>query len=76
MLDGLLKNPALHEFCQQYNGQSLIDIHQSFANMDKVSVLIQKQRILNYPQGQDIAGIEYEYRTKHRNNPNAVSNTF
>jgi hypothetical protein len=72
MLDGLLRNPALREFCLQHQGKSLIDIHQSFANMDKISALIYKQRLLSYPEGQDIAGVEHEYHTRHLGNPDAV----
>ncbi|KAF2809704.1 uncharacterized protein BDZ99DRAFT_387971, partial [Mytilinidion resinicola] len=69
--NGLLKNPALREFCLQHQGKSLIDVHKSFANMDKVSVLIYKQRLLSYPEGQDIAGVEHEFKTRHLGNPDA-----
>ncbi|OCK85458.1 hypothetical protein K432DRAFT_33984 [Lepidopterella palustris CBS 459.81] len=68
-LNSLLKNPALHQFCQQYNRRSLIEIHQSLANSDKISSLIRKQRILDYPDGQSITGVELEYHQRHRDNP-------
>lgn len=72
ILDTLLRNPALREFCQQYNKRSLIEIHQSLANQDKITALIYKQRLLNYPDGQSITGVEFEYHRHHKDNPNAV----
>lgn len=75
-LDSLLKNPALREFCQRYNKRSLVEIHQSLANYDKISALIYKQRLLNYPDGQSIAGVEFEYHRHHKDKPEAVGNIF
>lgn len=56
-----LKNPALQEFCQQHNGQTLSQIHESFVNMDRFSAIIHKQRLLMYPEGRDFNGVLYEY---------------
>jgi hypothetical protein len=71
-LDTLLKNPMIREFCQRYNGLTLRDVHASLTNEDKIDALIYKQRVLNYPFGQDIAAVEYEYRIKQQNSNDPV----
>lgn len=71
----LLKNPLLVEFCKEFNGKSLADVHKSLVNMDKISLIIKKQKLLAYPYGQHIAGLRYEYDIHHRNQDNAVSKT-
>ncbi|KAF1811308.1 hypothetical protein P152DRAFT_68557 [Eremomyces bilateralis CBS 781.70] len=60
-LAGLLKHPQMRAFCTQYQGTSLPDVHRSFTNLDKVSALLQKQRLLSYPLGESVAAVEHEY---------------
>jgi hypothetical protein len=43
--------------------------------MDKISLIIKKQKLLAYPYGQHIAGLRYEFDMHHRNQDNAVSRT-
>jgi hypothetical protein len=40
--------------------------------MDKISALIYKHRLLNYPEGQDINAVEYIFRYQEQDNPNQV----
>ena len=70
--DSLLKNPLIRDFCQQYNGLSLQDVHASLTNQDKIDALIYKQRVLNCPYGQQIAAVEYEFRLRHQNKHDQV----
>jgi hypothetical protein len=52
-----LRNPQLEEFCRQYGASTLAEIHKSFSNKDRISAIIQKQRLLSYPQGQYVNGL-------------------
>ena len=52
-----LRNPQLEDFCQEYGASTLAEIHKSFSNKDKISTIIQKQRLLSNPQGQYINGL-------------------
>src|SRR5699024_5520704 len=52
-----LRNPQLETFCQQYSASTLAEIHSSFCNKDRISTIIQKERLLSYPNGQDINGL-------------------
>lgn len=47
-------------FCQKFGEQTLSGLHQSFANADKFSTIITKQRALEYPCGRHVAGIYYK----------------
>lgn len=67
-----LKSQALKDFCIRYNKRHVAEIHSSFANMDRFRSLIQKQRLLYFPEGRDIHGVLYEYRTKHEGNPDVT----
>lgn len=72
----MLKNPALQLFCQEWNGYSLSDVHKSLINLDKISFILQKQKLLSYPRGQHLAGVEYEYNIAHKDKPDGVSNMY
>jgi hypothetical protein len=72
ILAGLLKHAEMRLFCEKYEGQTLVDVHKSFTNMDKISALIQKDRILRYTHGVSIPAVEHEYRLNHEGNPNQV----
>ncbi|OJJ94572.1 hypothetical protein ASPACDRAFT_37780, partial [Aspergillus aculeatus ATCC 16872] len=50
-------NPQLEDFCRQYNASTLTELHPSFCNKDKISLIIQKQRLLTNPNGQDVDGL-------------------
>ena len=52
-----LRTPQLETFCRQYNASTLAEIHSSFCNKDRIAAIIQKQRLLSYPNGQDINGL-------------------
>ncbi|ODM21423.1 hypothetical protein SI65_02267 [Aspergillus cristatus] len=52
-----LRNPQLEAFCQQHNASTLTEIHSSFCNKDRIAAIIQKQRLLSYPSGQDVNGL-------------------
>lgn len=57
MLAQFLRSPQLEAFCQQYGASTLAEIHSSFCNKDRIATIIQKQRLLSYPNGQDINGL-------------------
>jgi len=73
ILDTLLQSPHLIEFCHRFKGSTLQDVHKSLANQDKIQALIEKQKALSYPFGQDIAAVEHEYRMRHEGKDDAVS---
>ncbi|EGE86700.2 hypothetical protein BDDG_09650, partial [Blastomyces dermatitidis ATCC 18188] len=52
-LSFFLKSPALQKFCDEYNSQSLAEIHISFTNMNRFRAILQKQQLLSFPAGQD-----------------------
>ena len=43
---GLLKHPEMRRFCERYQGTTIVDVHKSFANLDKIAALLTKERIL------------------------------
>ncbi|KAI8930747.1 hypothetical protein NX059_012355 [Plenodomus lindquistii] len=57
-----LKSPFLEELCQKYNKPSFQQIHASLSNMDKPAMIIYRQKLLMFPHGQDIAGVEFEFK--------------
>ncbi|CBF78887.1 predicted protein [Aspergillus nidulans FGSC A4] len=55
-----LRSPALKQFCQKYNGQTLSQIHNSFVNQDRFAAIIAKEKALLYPKGRGLAGVRCE----------------
>lgn len=62
----------MRTFYEQYNGRSLGEIHKSMTNIDRISLVLRKQQLLLYPEGQHINGLQYEYERNHRNSENPV----
>ncbi|RDW94632.1 hypothetical protein BP5796_00395 [Coleophoma crateriformis] len=62
----LLKNPQVALFCQQFQRKTLSEIHSSLVNSDKLSLILRKKQMHFYPEAQQIAGLQYEYRMKHK----------
>ncbi|KAF2180651.1 hypothetical protein K469DRAFT_753326 [Zopfia rhizophila CBS 207.26] len=56
-LNTFIVNPRVQEFCSQFGGKDLWEVHQSLANMDRISAIIYKQRMLHAAAGQSIAGV-------------------
>jgi hypothetical protein len=71
-LVGLLKHPEMRRFCELHQGTTIIDVHKSFANLDKITALLAKERILQYPLGTGIPAVEHEFEMKHANKDNRV----
>ncbi|OBT90096.1 hypothetical protein VE02_02521 [Pseudogymnoascus sp. 03VT05] len=67
----LLKNPALQSFYEHWNGKSLSDVHKSLINLDKISFILRKQQLLNYPYGQHLIGVQHKWDVSHKNKPNS-----
>lgn len=63
----------MRSFCTKYSGQTIIDVHKSFTNLDKVSALIQKNRMLEYRHGESIPAVEHEFRLYHHGKRNQVN---
>ena len=57
----MLKNPLVKEFCQRYQGERLSQIHKSFVNTDRIALILRKQRLLNYPKGEQLAGVRQKF---------------
>ena len=43
--------------------------------MDRISLVLRKEQLLLYPEGQHIQGLQYEYEQNHQNCEDAVRNT-
>ena len=71
-LVGLLKHPEMQQFCELHHGTTVIDVHQSFANLDKITALLAKERILQYPRGTGIPAVQHEFEMKHANKDDRV----
>lgn len=65
----------MRTFYESYNRQSLGEIHKSMTNMDRISLVLRKEQLLLYPEGQHIQGLQYEYEQNHQNCEDAVRNT-
>ncbi|BCR90382.1 uncharacterized protein ACHE_60268A [Aspergillus chevalieri] len=55
-----LKSPALQQFCHDNNAFTLADVHQSLNNTDRVTAIIQRQKLLHFPEGQHYNGVAFE----------------
>ncbi|KAF1808089.1 hypothetical protein P152DRAFT_256707 [Eremomyces bilateralis CBS 781.70] len=60
-----MQSEALRDFCLQYNKASLAEVHQSFGNMDRISALIRKERLLLNPHGTHFQGVVFEKGIHH-----------
>ncbi|KAG2000771.1 hypothetical protein GB937_010853, partial [Aspergillus fischeri] len=58
-----LRSPELEAFCQEYGVLTPAEVHSAFTNTDRISAIIQKQRLLSYPAGQNFNGVIYLYNT-------------
>jgi hypothetical protein len=76
MLDSLFNNNLVHDFCNRFNGRSFEDIHTSLANQDKISSLIYRHRLLMYPHGQDINGVEWRWNYDEQRAEKQVADKF
>lgn len=52
-----LRSSLLRDFCRQYNGSTLSQIHQSFANQDRIAAIIAKEKALSFPEGKHVNGV-------------------
>jgi len=50
----------------EYRGDTITDIHKSFANLDKVTALIRKDRLLQSPFGEGFKAVQYEFEIRQR----------
>ena len=57
----MLKNLLIKEFCQRYQGERLSQIHKSFVNTDRIALILRKQRMLNYPNDEQLAGVRHKF---------------
>ncbi|KAJ6133753.1 hypothetical protein N7523_000075 [Penicillium sp. IBT 18751x] len=59
-----LKSPALKEFFKKNRSKTLSEIHISFANIDRLTAIIAKQRALSFFQGRGFNGTLFDYENK------------
>jgi hypothetical protein len=71
-LVGLLKHAAMRQFCEQNHGTTIVDVNKSFANLDKITALLAKERILQYPHGTGIPAVQHEFEMNHADKDNRV----
>ncbi|KAJ5316796.1 hypothetical protein N7508_001304 [Penicillium antarcticum] len=62
-----LMSPELKAFCAQFNALSLNEIHGSLGNMGRIAAIIQKERLLAYPQGQGKNGLLFQWQINQGN---------
>ena len=55
-----MKSPAYKEFCQRHNAHTLSDIHQSLNNLDALSAILQRQKLIHFPADQHYNGVFME----------------
>ena len=75
MLIPFLQSQSLANFMQTYNKRSFEDIHESLANSDQFRALLLKERLLNFPKGQDFQGVQVKYHLRHEGRRD-ISNKF
>jgi hypothetical protein len=51
----------------EYRKASLLQIHASFATIDYITRLIQKEKLTLYLKGKGLAGVVYKFNQKHYN---------
>jgi hypothetical protein len=54
-------SPTFSKILEKYPGSALRHVHKSLHIEDKVTALIYKQRLLQYPQGTSLAGVWREF---------------
>jgi hypothetical protein len=55
-----MRSKELQAYCKQYGERILSSIRPSFANLDIFKTIVMKQRMLNYPCGRELFGLQYE----------------
>ncbi|KAA8646719.1 uncharacterized protein ATNIH1004_005394 [Aspergillus tanneri] len=58
-LSSFLRSPELQALCQRYDVNHITDLHQSFVNMDRFTLIIQKAKLILYPEGQGLMGLQW-----------------
>ena len=66
----------MREFYEGFQRQSIGEIHNGFANMDRLSLILKKQQLLLYPEGQAIASLRHEHWRGQATDSNPVSLFF
>ena len=56
----MMHNPLMKNFCKELKFIILTEFHSSLNNIDKIRLLLQKQRLLSYSFDQDIEGLKYK----------------
>lgn len=62
-----LNSPALDAFLKNQGYRSVEDLHLAFANKDRISAIIKRERLIKFPYGGGLQGVVYEWRTAHQN---------
>ncbi|KAF1970941.1 hypothetical protein BU23DRAFT_570211 [Bimuria novae-zelandiae CBS 107.79] len=68
-----LKSSFLDEFCQKHNKSTFIQVHQSLSNLDRLRQTIYREKLIMFPAGQDMAGVQFEKQMRHQD-PEEVYN--
>ena len=63
----LINHEEMLKFYTSHNVTTLTEVHKSFINQNKITIQIQKKRVLSFPEGTDILSVIYLYETKHKN---------
>ncbi|KAF2463371.1 uncharacterized protein BDR25DRAFT_245849, partial [Lindgomyces ingoldianus] len=65
-VESFLKSPFLEGFCQNYNKPSFAQVHELLVNMDRLAQVIYREKLIMFPSGQDLAGVEFEMKMRHQ----------
>lgn len=68
-----LRGPFLDEFCQKHGKSSFGQVHAALNNLDRLRATIYREKLIMFPSGQDIAGVQFEMQRRHRD-PEDVCN--
>jgi hypothetical protein len=65
----LMISPLMKSFLAKYSKTALRDLHPSLLIEDRITALIKKQKLLQYPHGSDLAGVQQEFEFERARQP-------
>ncbi|CAI7611440.1 unnamed protein product [Penicillium viridicatum] len=59
-VSGFLRGKGAQDLAARYGAKTLSELHQSFANRERFSVILAKRRAIDYPEGRQLDGVKYQ----------------
>lgn len=66
VLASLLRGPFMEEFCRKHSKSSFGQVHATLNNLDRLRATIYREKLIMYPAGQDITGVQFEMERKNQ----------